>query len=232
MVPYKLVEGPHDDVRIQLRDQVFSIPEISAFILQEMKLVAEEYLGADGAARRSSPCPPTSTTTSARRPRTPAASPGSTSSASSTSRPRRRWPTASARRSRASIAVFDLGGGTFDISILEIANGVFEVLSTAGRHLPRRRGLRPADHRLAGDRVRQGAQGRPAQGPDGAAAAEGRRREGQVRAVERARGGDQPAVHHLDRPQPGAAPAARADARQAGGADPGPGRPHASTSAG
>src|SRR6266571_5820208 len=44
-VPYRIVEGPHDDVRIMLRDQVFSIPEISAYILQEMKLIAEEYLG-------------------------------------------------------------------------------------------------------------------------------------------------------------------------------------------
>ena len=45
--PFKLVEGPHHDVRVQLRDQVFSIPEISAFILQEMKLVAEQHLGAE-----------------------------------------------------------------------------------------------------------------------------------------------------------------------------------------
>ena len=44
-VPYRIVEGPHDDVRIMLRDQVFSIPEIAAYILQEMKLIAEEYLG-------------------------------------------------------------------------------------------------------------------------------------------------------------------------------------------
>src|SRR5215468_8003855 len=44
-MPYRIVEGPHDDVRIMLRDQVFSVPEISAFILQEMKLITEEYLG-------------------------------------------------------------------------------------------------------------------------------------------------------------------------------------------
>src|SRR4051794_11743779 len=37
IVPYRLVEGPHQDVRIQLRDQVYSIPEVSAFVLQEMK---------------------------------------------------------------------------------------------------------------------------------------------------------------------------------------------------
>src|SRR5512134_3209550 len=44
-MPYRIVEGPHDDVRIMLRDQVFSGPEISAYILQEMKLISEEYLG-------------------------------------------------------------------------------------------------------------------------------------------------------------------------------------------
>src|SRR5262245_27515295 len=44
-VPYKIVEGPHQDVRVQLRDQTFSISEISAFILQEMKLMAEDYVG-------------------------------------------------------------------------------------------------------------------------------------------------------------------------------------------
>src|ERR1051325_2954198 len=47
-VPYRIVEGPHNDVRIMLRDQVFSIPEISAYIPQEMKLIAEEYLGEGG----------------------------------------------------------------------------------------------------------------------------------------------------------------------------------------
>src|SRR3569832_1043559 len=41
---YKIVEGPHGDVRIQLRDKTYSEPEISAMILQEMKLFAEDYL--------------------------------------------------------------------------------------------------------------------------------------------------------------------------------------------
>src|SRR5437870_4131155 len=41
---YKIVEGPHADVRIQLRDKVYSVPEISAMVLAEMKLIAEEYL--------------------------------------------------------------------------------------------------------------------------------------------------------------------------------------------
>ena len=62
----------------------------------------------------------------------PAASPGWTCCASSTSRPPRRSPTAWTRRPAGTIAVYDLGGGTFDISVLEIGDGVFEVKSTNG----------------------------------------------------------------------------------------------------
>src|SRR5512137_3157293 len=43
--PYKVTEGPHDDVRIELRGKLYSVPEISAMILQEMKIIAEDYLG-------------------------------------------------------------------------------------------------------------------------------------------------------------------------------------------
>ena len=43
--PYEIVQGPHDDARIMLRGKEYSLPEISSIILQEMKLVAEEYLG-------------------------------------------------------------------------------------------------------------------------------------------------------------------------------------------
>src|SRR6476659_1717245 len=42
---YKIVQGPHDDVRVLLRGQNVSVPEISAYVLQEMKLIADEYLG-------------------------------------------------------------------------------------------------------------------------------------------------------------------------------------------
>src|ERR1044072_5937664 len=44
-VSYKIVEGPHGDVRVALRDKAYSVPEISAMVLAEMKLIAEEYLG-------------------------------------------------------------------------------------------------------------------------------------------------------------------------------------------
>ena len=53
------------------------------------------------------------------------------------------------------IAVYDLGGGTFDISILELSEGVFEVRSHERRHPPRWRRLRPAHHRLARDEFKK-----------------------------------------------------------------------------
>ena len=56
----------------------------------------------------------------------------STSCGSSTSRPPPRWPTAWTRTSEATILVFDLGGGTFDVSLLEIGDGVVEVKATSG----------------------------------------------------------------------------------------------------
>ena len=82
------------------------------------------------------------------------------------------------------VVVFDLGGGTFDVSILDIGKSVYDVIARRRRHLPRRRGLRPPDHRLAHLRLREGERRRrPAPGQDGAAAAQGRRREGEVRAL-------------------------------------------------
>ena len=59
------------------------------------------------------------------------------------------------------VLVFDLGGGTFDVSVLEIGDGVFEVKSHPRRHPPRRRRLGPAHHRLA----RPAVQGRPRRRP-------------------------------------------------------------------
>ena len=94
------------------------------------------------------------------------------------------------------IAVYDFGGGTFDISILEVGDGVVEVKSTNG------------DTHLGGDNIDQRlidwiiAEFKKengidlSQGPDGAAAAEGSRGEGQDRAFDAARNRDQPAVHH------------------------------------
>ena len=94
------------------------------------------------------------------------------------------------------IAVFDLGGGTFDISILDVADGVFEVLSTNGdTHL----GGDDWDEALINyiaDEFKKEQGDRPPQGPDGLAAAQGGRREGQEGPVVPGPGRHQPAVHH------------------------------------
>ncbi len=86
------------------------------------------------------------------------------------------------------ILVFDLGGGTFDVSLLELADGVTEVLATNGDN-----------HRLGRRQVPEGGGRRPSQGPHGPAAPEGGRRERQEGALQRPAGHHQPALHHLGR---------------------------------
>jgi molecular chaperone DnaK len=130
-VPYRIVEGPHDDVRIMLRDQVFSIPEISAYILQEMKLIAEEYLGEE--IQKAVVTVPAYFNDGQRQATKDAGRIAGLDVIRIINE-----PTAAAlaygfgRNIERKVAVYDLGGGTFDISVLEIGNGVFEVISTAG----------------------------------------------------------------------------------------------------
>ena len=96
------------------------------------------------------------------------------------------------------ILVFDLGGGTFDVSVLELGDGVFEVKSTAGNtHL----GGDDWDQRVIDwmvARVQERARRRPRGRQDGRPAPEGGRGEGEDRAVVAAGDVDQPAVHHRD----------------------------------
>jgi molecular chaperone DnaK len=130
-MPYRIVEGPHDDVRIVLRDQVFSIPEVSAYILQEMKMIAEEYLGEE--VQKAVVTVPAYFNDGQRQATKDAGRVAGLDVIRIINE-----PTAGAlaygfgRNIERKVAVYDLGGGTFDISILEIGNGVFEVISTAG----------------------------------------------------------------------------------------------------
>jgi molecular chaperone DnaK len=131
-VPYKVVQGPNGLAAVEIAGKTYTPPEISAMILQKMKQTAEDYLGHTVEKACASPYRRTSTTRSVRPPRMPARSPGWTLSGSSTSRRRRRWPTGLDKKKEEKVAVYDLGGGTYDISILELAEGVFEVKSTNG----------------------------------------------------------------------------------------------------
>ncbi len=130
-VGYEIAEGPHDDVRIVLRGQTYSIPEISAYVLQEMKLVAEEHLG--GPVDKAVVTVPAYFNDGQRQATKDAGRIAGLDVIRIINE-----PTAAAlaygfgKNIERKVAVFDLGGGTFDISILEIGNGVFEVISTAG----------------------------------------------------------------------------------------------------
>ncbi|MCX8031791.1 MAG: molecular chaperone DnaK [Thermoleophilia bacterium] len=131
IVPYKVVEGPNGDVRVKIKDQLFSPPEISAKILQKLKRDAEAYLGTevteavitvpayfDDAQRQATKDAGTIAGLEVKR--------------------IINEPTAAAlaygldKEHDQTILVFDLGGGTFDVSILEIGDGVFEVKATSG----------------------------------------------------------------------------------------------------
>jgi molecular chaperone DnaK len=128
---FKLCEGPHQDVRVQLRDQTFSMPEISAFVLQEMKLIAEQHIGQT--VDKAVITVPAYFNDNQRQATKDAGRIAGLEVMRIINE-----PTAAAlaygfgKNIEGKIAVYDLGGGTFDISILEISNGVFEVLSTAG----------------------------------------------------------------------------------------------------
>jgi molecular chaperone DnaK len=129
---YKIVEGPHGDVRIQLRDKTYSVPEISAMILQEMKLFAEDYLSET--VSKAVITVPAYFNDNQRQATKDAGQIAGLDVIRIVNE-----PTAAAlaygfgKNIEKTIAVFDLGGGTFDISILEIGGGgVFKVIATAG----------------------------------------------------------------------------------------------------
>jgi len=131
LVPYQVVESETRDAWVQVGEHRYSPPEISALILQNMKEVAEPYLG-DQVVEAIVTVP--AYFNDAQRSATIAAG----KIAGLEVRRIINEPTAAAlaygfeEKEGKRVAVYDLGGGTFDISILEIANGVFSVKSTAG----------------------------------------------------------------------------------------------------
>jgi len=130
-VPYKVVRGANNVARVKVGDKVYSPPEISAMVLQKMKQTAEDYLG-EKVTEAVITVP--AYFNDAQRQATKEAG----VIAGFDVKRIINEPTAASlaygldKKKDEKIAVFDFGGGTFDISILEIGDGVFEVKSTNG----------------------------------------------------------------------------------------------------
>ncbi len=131
IMPYKIVEGPNGDAYVEVSGKQYSPAEISAMILGKMKQTAEEYLGEE--VKEAVITVPAYFNDSQRQATKDAGRIAGLNVLRIINE-----PTAAAlaygldKKAEEKIAVFDLGGGTFDISILEIGEGVFEVKSTNG----------------------------------------------------------------------------------------------------
>ncbi len=131
-VPYEVIPGDGNSARVKIDDRVYSPPEISAMILQKMKKTAEDYLGQP--VTDAVITVPAYFNDSQRQ-----ATKDAGEIAGLNVRRIINEPTAAAlaygldkKEKYHKVAIYDLGGGTFDISILELGDGVFEVKSTNG----------------------------------------------------------------------------------------------------
>ena len=130
-VLYELVAGPNNDTRVQVAGRVYTVPEISAIVLREMKRVVEEYLGET--VQQAVITVPAYFNDAQRQTTRDAGKIAGLEVLRIINE-----PTAAAlshgygRDDTEVVAIFDLGGGTFDVSILQMGDGVIEVRSTAG----------------------------------------------------------------------------------------------------
>ncbi|MEA2782871.1 MAG: molecular chaperone DnaK [Rhodospirillaceae bacterium] len=131
LVPYKIVPGPNGDAWVEAQGKTYSPSQISAFILQKMKETAESYLG--DKVTEAVITVPAYFNDSQRQATKDAGKIAGLDVLRIINE-----PTAAAlaygleKKGQGKIAVYDLGGGTFDVSVLEIGDGVFEVKSTNG----------------------------------------------------------------------------------------------------
>jgi molecular chaperone DnaK len=130
-VPYKVVAGPHQDARVDISGKLYSPPEISAMILTKLKTAAEDFLGEK--VTKAVITVPAYFNDAQRQATKQAGEIAGLEVVRIINE-----PTAAAlaygldKKSDETIAVYDLGGGTFDISVLEVGSGVVEVKSTNG----------------------------------------------------------------------------------------------------
>ena len=130
-VPYRVVPGPHQDARVDIAGKLYSPPEISAMILTKLKTAAEDFLGEK--VTKAVITVPAYFNDAQRQATKQAGEIAGMEVVRIINE-----PTAAAlaygldKKSDETIAVYDLGGGTFDISVLEVGSGVVEVKSTNG----------------------------------------------------------------------------------------------------
>ncbi len=131
LVPYKVLSGPNGDAQVRMGEKVYPPPEISAMVLQKMRSAAEEYLGEK--VEKAVITVPAYFNDSQRQATKDAGKIAGLDVVRIVNE-----PTAAAlaygldKKKDETIAVYDFGGGTFDISILEVGEGVVEVKSTNG----------------------------------------------------------------------------------------------------
>ena len=195
IVSYKVVKGPNDAVRFEIRGKQYSPEEISALVLRKLAEDAAKFLGEK--VTEAVITVPAYFNDAQRQATKDAGQIAGLEVLRIINE-----PTAAAlaygldKKGQETVLVFDLGGGTFDVSILDVGDGVVEVRVDERRRPPRRRRLRQADRRLDGRRVQEGSGDRPAHRSAGAPAA--------LRGAPSARrsscpadpDADQPAVHH------------------------------------
>jgi molecular chaperone DnaK len=132
MIPYDVVAGPNDDVRVKAGDEELAPPELSAMILQKLKADAEAYLGET--VTDAVITVPAYFNDAQRQATKDAGKIAGLNVLRIINEPTAAALAYGLDKDRAdqTILVFDLGGGTFDVSVLELGDGVFEVKSTSG----------------------------------------------------------------------------------------------------